>query len=100
MNISVDGVIIYTVNDTQLKVFADYMPSAIVNDDINRRLGWIIDELYKASFGQLKTTWDPILATRVQSIPTDPDAYAQLIFSQPDYKDRATRDAVDQQPGA
>ena len=26
-------------------------------------------------------------------IPTDPDEYAQLVFSQPNYKDRAMRDS-------
>jgi hypothetical protein len=94
MKISVNDVELYTLTDTQLSVIKDYIPEDILNEDLKRRLLWVLNELYNQSYNQLKSTWDPILAARVASVPTDPDSYAQLVFSQPDYKDRAARDAA------
>jgi hypothetical protein len=96
MKISVNDVELYTINETQLNVLKDYVPASVLEEDMKRRLVWVYSEFYKGAFRQLKDKWDPILAERVQSIPTDKDAFAQLVFQQPDYLDRAGRDALSQ----
>jgi hypothetical protein len=45
------------------------------------------------------TEWEPKLAARgVESIPTNKDAFAALVFSQPDYLDRKARDLAATEP--
>jgi len=94
MKISVDDVAVFELNDTQKKVIKDYIPSDIFEDDMKRRLEWVLMHLYEESFKILKKRNDPILvANGVESIPTDPDRYAELVFAQPNYQDRKARDA-------
>ena len=54
-----------------------------------------IEHRYKISFDLFKKEWDPkLIANEVTMIPLDEGAYAQLVFSQPNYKDRKTRDLL------
>lgn len=93
MKISVNDIELFTITDTKIKVIKDYMPADIFEDDMKRRITWIIDEIYKESLKGLKSRWDDKLeANGVESIPFDKDAYATLVFAQPDYKDRMARD--------
>ncbi len=94
MKISVNDVELFTISETELNVLKDYAPSETLEDDVKRRLLWVYTEFYKGAFKQLKEQWEPKLASKgVAMIPTDKDAFAQLVFSQPDYRDRSTRDA-------
>lgn len=94
MKISVDDIELYTLTETQKNVIKDYLPTEIFDADLKRRLQWVLMHLYECSYVDLKAIWEPKLAARgVQSIPTDKDAFAQLVFSQPDYKNRSQRDA-------
>jgi hypothetical protein len=94
MKVSVNDVEIYTISTVQEDVIKDYVSSVVFDEDLNRRLFWVLNELYNQSYKQLKNTWEQKLIDRgVTSIPTDKDLFAQLVFSQPDYKDRSTRDA-------
>ena len=53
---------------------------------------------YEQCFKKLKAEWDvKLVENGIKSIPTDPDEYATLVFEQPNYKDRATRDAEEAQ---
>lgn len=74
----------------------DYVPASLFEDDMKRRLSWVLMHLYEQAFIQLKQRNEPIfLANKVDSVPTDPDKFAQLVFEQPNYKDRAARDLGD-----
>lgn len=93
MKVSVDGQEIFSLSETQKKVIKNDIHSDIFEDDMRRRLKWVlVDEKYRKCFERLKAEWDPKLANRMSSIPTDPDALAELIFSQPDYKNRSQRE--------
>ena len=82
------------LNETQKSVIANDIPSSELDADLKRRLQWSLETKYNECYKRLFNEWFPKLAERgVQSIPTDKDLFAQLIFSQPDYRDRATRDA-------
>ena len=81
------------LNETQLAVIANDIPELELEDDIKRRLGYIVTTKYDACYKRLFDEWFPKLAARgVQSIPTDKDAFAQLVFSQADYRSRSQRD--------
>lgn len=93
MKISVDDKEFYTLNDTQKKVIKDYLSEDIFEEDMRRRLKWILMHLYEQSFKYLKERWDKKLVENgITSVPTDPDEYAQLVFSQPNYKSRKQRE--------
>lgn len=95
MKITVDGVDILTLTDTQKNVIKNEVLSDIFEDDMKRRVVWVLTHKYEQCFKKLKAEWDTKLeAAGVESIPTNKDAYAQLVFSQPDYKDRAAREVI------
>lgn len=94
MKISVDGVDLFELSAIQEQVIQDNVPSEIFNADMKRRLQWVLMHKYEECFQSLKNQWDTQLAANgITMIPTDPDAYAQLVFSQPNYKNRSQRDA-------
>jgi len=94
MKISVNDVELYTLTDTQKNVIKNEVSSVIFDADMKRRLEWVLTHKYEQCFKKLKSEWDvKLVENGVQSIPTDQDAYAELVFEQPNYKDRATRDA-------
>jgi hypothetical protein len=93
MKISVDDKEVFTLSDTQKKVIQNDIPSEIFEEDMQRRLKWILlEEKYAKCFERLKKEWESKLANRIDAIPTDPDKLAELIFSQPDYRNRSERD--------
>ena len=98
MKVSVDDVEIYTLTETQKKVIKNDINSDIFNDDMKRRLDWVLKHKYAQCFKRLKAEWDVKLPTLgVESIPTDPDAYAALVFARPEYKDRKDRELAAQE---
>jgi len=93
MKISVNDTELFTLNETQKNVIKNDIHADVFDDDMKRRLNWILMHKYDRCFERLKKQWEPILAKRYESVPTDRDQFAQLVFDQPDYKDRQTRDA-------
>lgn len=94
MKISVNDQELFTLSETQKKVIKNDIPSDVFDEDMNRRVQWVLMHKYENCFKRLKQEWDSKLAANgVSMIPTDPDAYAQLVFAQPNYKDRSARDA-------
>lgn len=93
MKISVNDVELYTLSETQKKVIQDEISTDIFEDDMKRRLQWVLMHKYERCFKRLKDEWEPKLASRgIELLPTNPDLFAELVFSQPDYKDRKMRD--------
>ena len=96
MKISVNDVELFSLTETQKKVLKNEIPSDIFEEDMKRRLEWVLSHKYEQCFKKFKNEWDPKLeAAGVESIPTNKDAYAELVFAQPTYKDRSAREAVE-----
>lgn len=94
MKVTVDGVDLVEVSAMQKKVMEYEIPAEKLEADLKRRLLWVLDHKYQQIFARMKKEWEPkLIASGVKSLPTDKDAYAQLIFDHHDYKDRSTRDA-------
>lgn len=97
MKISVDGQQLFELSEIQKKVIKNDINEDIFEDDMKRRLHYILTHKYERCFERLKNEWDIKLKENgVKLVPTDPDEYAQLVFSQPNYKDRKARDAQEQ----
>ncbi len=100
MKISVDDQEIFTLSEVEKKIIQNEIPIEIFEDDMRRRMGWwILDEKVNRCFYRLKNEWEPKLAARgIEMIPTSRDAFAQLVFSQPDYRNRSQKDLEAQSP--
>lgn len=93
MKISVDDKELFTLSDTQKQVIKNDIPADMFDADMQRRLQWVLMHKYDQCFDRLKNEWDSKLITNgVKMVPTDRDEYAQLVFSQPNYQDRAARE--------
>lgn len=66
-----------------------------VDDEIKRRLEYIIKHKVDQCYSRLKSEWDKKFESdvNVASIPTKRDNYVALVVSHHDYKNRAQRDA-------
>jgi len=92
MKVSVDNKDLFTLSETQKKVIKNDINADIFEDDMKRRLQWVLMHKYERCFKRLKSEWEPKLAANgVESIPTNPDAFAELVFAQPEYKDRSAK---------
>ena len=82
------------MSETQKKVLQNEIPAEKLEEDMKRRLQWVLSHKYEQCMTRLKKEWEPKLAQNgVEAVPTNPDALAELIFKQPNYKDRSMRDA-------
>ena len=94
MKILVNDQEIFSLSDFQKKVIQNDIPLEIFDEDMKRRLQWVLTHKYEKCLERLKKEWEPKLAKRMNSIPTNPDQFAQLVFSQPDYKNRSEREKI------
>lgn len=93
MKISVNDQELFTLSEVQKQVIKNDISADIFDEDMKRRLQYILSHKYDRCFDRLKAEWDSKLAANgVAMIPTDKDDYAQLVFAQPNYKDRAARE--------
>lgn len=94
MKIKVDDTELFELTETQKNVIKNEISSDIFEDDMKRRLQWVLIHKYEQCFKKLKSEWEPKLAAKgVEAIPTNKDSFAQLVFSQAEYMDRKTREA-------
>lgn len=57
------------------------------------RLGWILKHKYERCMERLRNEWTAKFQDRgLKEVPADDDAFALLVFSQPDYKNRSQRE--------
>lgn len=93
MKVKIDEKEVCQLSDVQKSVIANDISIDILEDDLKRRVEYILKHKYEQCFKRLKEEWDKKLVGRVEAVPTDPEAYANLVFKQPDYEDRKKRDA-------
>jgi|SRR3954467_2300906 len=95
MKISVDDKELFTLSETQKKVIKNDILSEVFEEDMKRRLQYILQHKYEQCFKRLKDEWEPKLAkSGAAMIPTNPDAFASLVFDHPEYKNRAVREGL------
>lgn len=96
MKISVDDKEVFTLSEIQKKVIQNDIPLEIFDEDMKRRLKWVLfDEKYCRCMERLRREWEPKLkAEGVAMLPTNDDAFAQLVFAHRDYKSRSQREAA------
>lgn len=95
MKISVNDAELFTLSDNQKKVLAHDISSAVLENDLKRRLQWILMHKYEKVLEKLKKDWVPKLIARgLTAVPVDNEELSKLIFSQEDYVDRLAQDKL------
>lgn len=91
MKIKVDNEEVLNLSETQKKVIQNDIHEDIFNDDMKRRVRYILMHKYEECLKRLKKEWEPKLKERVPSFPSNDEEFAELIFAQPDYKSKKHR---------
>ena len=93
MKILVNDECVCELNDTRKKVLCNDLNADEFDADMKRRVAYIVEHKYEQCFKRLKEEWEPKLKEAgVLSIPLDEDAFAELVFARPEYKDRKGRE--------
>jgi len=92
MKFQTNNEIIIELTEVQKKVIQNEIPSEIFEEDMKRRVHYIINHKYERCLERLKQEWLPKLSSRVANIPTNEEELANLIFSQQDYKNRSQKE--------
>lgn len=93
MKIKINEEEIFELTPVRKKVICNDIDENIVDEDLKRRVKYIVEHKYEQCMKRLKDEWEPKLkASGVKSIPLDDDELAELIFSQKDYKNRSARE--------
>jgi len=86
MKFYVDQTQVYELDQTQQKIIQDNVKPDLFVGDMERRVAWVISQKLDQSFDQLFAHWLPILQQRYESLPSNKNFFAELVFAQPDYK--------------
>lgn len=98
MKISVNDQHLFTLSETQKKVIMNDIHEDEFDQDMKRRLHYILTHKYERCFDRLKKEWEPKLKQLgVESIPLNEEAFANLVFSQSSYMGRKKRESLDPQ---
>jgi hypothetical protein len=63
-------------------------------DHMKRIARWVWEHKFEQCFKRFRQEWEPRLITEgAQTLPTSQEAFANLVFSHPDYKNRSAREA-------
>ena len=92
MKVQVDGKDVFELTPIQCKVIKNDIPEEDFQSDMERRVRYIIEHKYERCFDRLKKEWEPVLAKKIDMVPTNKEALAELIFALPEYKDRSSRE--------
>lgn len=93
MKIYLDNELVCEISQTKMNVIKNDIHEEIFDEDMKRRIQHVILHKYEQCFKRLKEDWEPkIKELGVSMIPTDNDAFAELIFSLKEYKSRSQRE--------
>lgn len=100
MEILVDNECVCKLTETQKKVIMNDIHADQFDADMKRRVNYIVMHKYEQCMKRLRDEWlsfdesgqSKLSRAGVESIPTDNDAFAELVFALPSYKDRKARE--------
>jgi len=93
MKFLINDKVVFELSEIQVKVIKDNVFSEEFEKSMADRIGWLIGKKYEDSLKNLKDEWIPKLKeSGVESVPLNDEKFAELVFSQKDYKSRSERD--------
>ena len=94
MKISVDGVELLTLTETQKKVFQHTMHKETYEASLKGLIRHVVENKFNRCFMRLENEWGPELLKERDSLPLNKERYAEEIFKHPKYKNRSAKLAV------
>ena len=91
MKVDVDNKNLFQLSEHHKKVIQWDIPTEDFENDMKRRIQYIVMHKYQQCIDRLIKEWEPKLRERFPNLPTNQEALANLIMNQPDYKDRSQR---------
>lgn len=91
MKIKIDNDVIYELSETMKNIIKNDIEGEIFEEDMKRRVHWVLSHKYEQCMKRLRNEWEQKLKDRYESLPSADEALAELIFSQPDYKNKTKR---------
>lgn len=104
IEISVDDIVIMTISDDELSMMAYSFPKEGIKDIIINNILNVVNQKLEEGKKNLQDDWVPKIRKKFNSMPTQDQDIATLIYSQSDYKDydsrisKASRDSNDIKP--
>jgi hypothetical protein len=93
MKVKIDDEEFFEITEIKKKVIKNDIPDDIFDEDIKRRIKYVIDHKYEQCLERLKKEWIPKLKNSgIESIPLNDDEFSELVFSQKEYKNRSERE--------
>ncbi len=94
MKIQCDGKDLYDISDWEMSILKNDINADDLPADIERRLVYIITHKIEQCWGRFEKEWTDKLRAdpTVSLIPTDKEAFTNLVISRPDYQDRKAKD--------
>lgn len=97
MKIEVNDEAVYVLSPVQERIICHDINADEFDEDVRRRVAYIVQHKLEQCLKRMRAEWEPKLKARgVEAIPTNDEAFAQLVFSQEDYADRRKREIVNQ----
>ena len=92
MEIKIDDQVILKFSDTQVKVLQHDISEDILQEDIARRIQYILGHKYNEILKRLRKEWEQkFKLLGLKSIPLDDEKFCELVFSSEEYQDKKTR---------
>jgi len=100
MKVFCDEEEILNLQDWQRKVLEYMLPSKTLDEDIKRRLKYVINHKIDQCFDRLEKEWTPKLRDdpQVTSVPADKKEFVKFVTSRTDYMNRDQREAITETP--
>lgn len=95
MQIKINDEIILEITQDYQDLLTYSLPLDSLEDEIKRRLIWIINEKLQGCKKRILRDWLPILKSELTSLPVSDDDIVALVMAHPEYKNRDARDALE-----
>jgi len=92
MKISVDDRELFTLTETQKKVIMNDINEDIFEEDMKRRLQYILTHKYERCLARLKYEWIPKFVSSGTPISINEEDFIKSILKHPQYKNRKQRE--------
>jgi len=98
MKIKIDDVDFMELENHHKQVLCNDICSGLLEEDLKRRVKYILIHKYEQCLEKMKKEWIPKLkASGAKSIPLDDKEFISLVISQADYKTRTMKEAEEEE---
>ena len=96
MQIKVNNKTVLELSEIQKKIIQTDIDEDEFDADMERRVKWVLEHKLDRCYGRLRQEWEPkLIAGGATTLPTNKEAFAQLVFDHPEFKTRKQKKALE-----